>query len=370
MIRRPLCLALLLAFAFLSGLHATAPAWQPAGPPGAWVTSLLVDPARSGVVFAGTNGDGIYRSADGGVSWKLTSLGLVFGSTSLAAGPSAIYAGTVAGLYESRDDGATWTAIRNLPDPHASVFAVEADPAASTLLAFASHESYPLELDRSTDGGKHWTTVYSSDSLCCLTADHGAPGTYYAGTRDGILRSTDQGVTWTMLGLHALDNGSLWALAVDPVTHVLYAGGRSSTLYSSTDQGVSWRTAELPDGLGAIALSARAGRVYAGSAIIDAGQSRPHGLFTSTDGGLHWGASLPWLGHALVNAIAVDPRAPKTIYVGADFWGVIKSADGAADWKLSSQGLHGTEAMRTVHFPALPQHGSRCLVAAGRIEPS
>jgi len=125
------------------------------------VTSLLVDPKRPGVVYAGTNGDGIYRSADGGVSWKLTGLGPVFGSTTVAAGPGSIYAGAAFGLFESRDDGATWTAVGDFHDRGVGVLAVEADPAQSTLLAFVNREGQ-LELDRSTDGGKHWAAVFAS----------------------------------------------------------------------------------------------------------------------------------------------------------------------------------------------------------------
>src|SRR5882757_9427248 len=105
---RPLCLALLLAFTFLSGLRAAAPpppAWQPAGPPGAWVTSLLVDPKRSGVVYAGTHA-GLYRSVNGGTTWQLVPPQGPFGGYigAVAAGPGAIYAGTASGLFESRDD--------------------------------------------------------------------------------------------------------------------------------------------------------------------------------------------------------------------------------------------------------------------------
>lgn len=161
-------------------------------------------------------------------------------------------------------------------------------------------------------------------------------------------------MTWTMLGLHALDSANWLALAVDPVTHAVYAGGRSSTLFFSTDQGISWQTAALPDRLGVTALAARAGRVYAGSWIIEAGQTRIHSVFVSTDGGVHWSASLPWLGHAIINAIAVDPRSPQMIYMGANAWGVLKSADTAASWTLSSRGLRGTEVMRVAVDPSHP----------------
>src|SRR5947209_7420697 len=68
---------------------------QQAGSPGLFpVYSLAVDTTTAHIVYAGTNGGGVWTSADGGASWKSTRLanGMVL---SLAADSSgALYAGT------------------------------------------------------------------------------------------------------------------------------------------------------------------------------------------------------------------------------------------------------------------------------------
>ena len=58
----------------LAALAAAAPAgaqespWRPLGPYGGNVTALTADPARSGTVYAATEG-GVFKTADGGGSW-------------------------------------------------------------------------------------------------------------------------------------------------------------------------------------------------------------------------------------------------------------------------------------------------------------
>jgi photosystem II stability/assembly factor-like uncharacterized protein len=62
--------------------------------------TLLVDPRRSGVLYAGTLLDGVYRSTNGGRSWRAFSRGLTNASvTALASDKTGrvLYAGTNGG---------------------------------------------------------------------------------------------------------------------------------------------------------------------------------------------------------------------------------------------------------------------------------
>jgi len=351
MARRPLFLALLLAFAFLSGLHAAPPpSWQPAGPSGAWVNALLIDFKRPGVVYASADQEGVYRSADGGMTWKLSGL---WGAnvSSLAQGPSAIYAGTLDGLYASYDDGSSWKKIwgdNNIFEE----MKVEADPVRGTLLMLISG-GVDTEVARSTDGGKHWSWP-NLQSPYALAMDKGTPGTYYVGGYGGIFRSTDAGATWKLLPLHDLDHGLLAALAVDPVTHVVYAGGRESGVFSSNDRGATWRHVALPDGLGGVTtLAARSGVVCAG-VRIDSEHGPINVFFVSTDGGAIWRQALGGINNAGIGAVAIDPRKPRTVYIGTDSWGVFKSTDAVAHWKLSNHGLRGVGITRVAVDPSHP----------------
>ncbi len=78
------------------------------------VYALVMDPSSSSTMWAGTDG-GLFRSADGGVSWAPVTNGLPAATiTALKfdpASPKTFYAATTAGLFRSTDDGAMWTAL-------------------------------------------------------------------------------------------------------------------------------------------------------------------------------------------------------------------------------------------------------------------
>lgn len=352
--RRLFCLVLL--FAFVPGLRAAAPppSWQPVGPDGASVTAMATDPRQPGVVYAGTGRSGVYRSADGGLSWKPAgSVGPALESiSSLAAGPSVLYAGGRFGLSVSHNGGATWRDIGNFGSVLVAADAVAVDPVRSTLLVILDTGAETV-MHRSSDEGRHWTRINIGPHPQTITVDAGSPGTFYAGTFGGIYRSSDHGVTWKPLSLHALDGGLLRAVAVDPVTHAVYAGGRGPEVFFSTDRGATWRSATLPDGFGVSALAAHSGFVYAGAIRISGGFGF-NAFFVSLDGGASWRRALEGTGNAAINALVTDPRKPRTVYIGADAWGVLKSTDAVAHWAASNRGLRGVGVYRVAVDPSHP----------------
>jgi photosystem II stability/assembly factor-like uncharacterized protein len=89
------------------------------------ISALAIDPRNPNIIYAGTgfrsnyDGHGIYRSADGGLSWKSINNGLPIGITgfggyyvqSIAIDPhdsQTIYAAGFGGLYKSTDGGQLW----------------------------------------------------------------------------------------------------------------------------------------------------------------------------------------------------------------------------------------------------------------------
>ena len=139
----------------------------------------------------------------------------------------------------------------------------------------------------------------------------------------------------------------------------MYAGSSDGFVYKTTDGGRAWRLASgglirrSPAGVDALAIDPRTPTtIYMGSAhgvveMTDAG-----GVFKSTDGGKTWkqiNRGLPSPnGTPSANDIVIDPRSPRTIYLGGygDLWeddgaGVFKSTDAGETWAMFSRGLAG-----------------------------
>ena len=291
------------------------------------MTAILADLKTSGIVYAGTAANGVFRSSDGGATWQARSQGLPdLNIPALAAGPASLYAGTDhSGLFTSRDGGVSWSRLPGGADfVAARIPSVAADPAhAGTLIAVVDEEVLGRQLLRTTDDGRHWSrlALFASLSPEIVVADGGATGTFYAASPRGrgIYRSTNSGASWTPVGPSQV--GPVSALTVDPVTHTVYVGYSDRSVLSSTNRGGSWRLApSWPAGYGAKALAARAGLAYAGAVTFDQLHPPVQGFFMSTDGGTTWHAGQQGLGTAAIKALAVDPRKPRTAYAGADAW--------------------------------------------------
>jgi photosystem II stability/assembly factor-like uncharacterized protein len=82
------------------------------------IMTMILDRSKKGVIYIAGR-EGIHRSGDGGVTWKLLNKGFV--STNVrsiaqsATDPDLFYAGTNgSGLYRSRDAGETWEPMPSL----------------------------------------------------------------------------------------------------------------------------------------------------------------------------------------------------------------------------------------------------------------
>src|SRR6266404_9556894 len=75
--------------------------WTSSGPDGGVVNALAVDPVTPATVYSGTNGGGVFKSANGGGSWTAASTGLTNPYVRALAidpfTPATVYAGTASG---------------------------------------------------------------------------------------------------------------------------------------------------------------------------------------------------------------------------------------------------------------------------------
>jgi photosystem II stability/assembly factor-like uncharacterized protein len=211
-------------------------------------TALIIDREAQCSILAAFRGSefslgrsGLFESRDDGMSWtEILSAPVV---AVAASGPSTLYAGTYQdGVWRSEDGGSHWAvANTGLVDlsaisTEASVLAVDAsEPSvvyASTTSLFPG-PPFPGPLTagvfKSSDSGRSWTKISDPPApILSLAILADSNGLLFAGTTQGLFRSRDGGRTWAgdsqdLTDLH------IWALVSDP---------SSRTLYAATDNGV------------------------------------------------------------------------------------------------------------------------------------
>jgi photosystem II stability/assembly factor-like uncharacterized protein len=273
------------------------------------VSSLAIAPQDSRILYAGTSRGGVFKSIDGGESWGTTGLAAGLTNNRVDAltidpqNPRTVYAATVTGLYKSIDAGITWTRLS--PDYLPSVQFLAIDPRRpDTVYAGESGCCSDGALFKSADGGVHWTEIPAM-SGCLITAvlfPQQRAGTVYAaagcigeGINPNIFKSTDAGTSWSTLN-PLPEKGLISALAINPQN--------PDTLYAGTYGGV----------------------------------------FKTIDGGATWQTLYPDIGPPYVNALVIDPQNPNQIYLGtgAD---VLRSTDAGASWNFANTGLHANGVM-------------------------
>ncbi len=307
-------------------------------------SAFLFDPANSRNVLAAST-QGLLRSADGGETWG--GYGNVNASFfTLAADPASattLYAGNIAGsgIYKSTDGGAHWVAINNgLPANQGAtgalplVIGFALDPAHSTTLYAGT---FGNGLYRSTDGGSNWSSVGTGMRSASVTALAFEPSTLLAATLGaGVYQSADGGGTWTPSNAN-LDVGIVNSLLSDPASPATVYAALSDGVYRSADGGGTWQT--LNNGLPIAPVSALASRPGSPPTLLAA--TLGGGIFQSADGGGTWSASSQGLTDLSISSLVVDPTNSQTLYAGTDHsttasQRVFKSADGGATWTQTS----------------------------------
>ena len=306
-------------------------------------------------VYAGAQGDsatrggGIFKSEDGGNSWRPVNVGLLFTSVStLVVDPNSetLYAIAFGRIFKSTNGGEKWSPF----GPSGTIFndfAIDPTTTPSTLYV-AEDRNPPGRLMKSTDDGASWsaTTQPGGYFVSGLDADPYRPGPLYAITAGGIFKTTGGGSTWIAINTSLPNPFSLLSL-ISAAPDTIYARTAPNGVFKSTDGGANWSDASSgltgPTNVWALAVDPTApDRLYAGTTgAVYAGSYLPGpGVFKSTDRGASWDAVNTGLTSTNVRALAVDPTVPGTVYAGTDdgvFYGgtdggVFKSTDAGRSW--------------------------------------
>lgn len=203
---------------------------------------------------------------------------------------------------------------------------------------------------KSVDAGATWNPAFDGlqgHAVLTLAQAPNASGTLYAGTSQGVFKTTNGGALWAAAsaGSSLAANGFVDELVVTP--SAIYAGVSLSSqqrltpgLFKSVDGGVNWSQLDLGrDGVVVTALAADPTNprvLYAG--IKETGPLSEIGVLRSGDAGATWSFSARGLPKGTIQDLAIHPAAPRTVYaaIGA---GVFRSDDGGGLWKNVSRGL-------------------------------
>jgi photosystem II stability/assembly factor-like uncharacterized protein len=304
-------------------------------------------------LFVGTIGEGVFRSTDGGATFRRACDGMFVECDVRALvvhprDPDTLYLGNELGVFVSRDGADNWT---RLPAPvdGLEVWSLWVSARHPEVLLAGTR---PSRVFRSEDGGRTWVEAATRMNPDCprilhtrvttICGDPGDPTRLWAGVEiDGVHRSTDGGRSWEPLGT-GLSSQDIHAIVVVPagdgVSSRRLLAATNNDLNRSADDGATWQ----PLGVGRSlpwsycrALAQRPGRPA--EVLLGNGDGPPGScgvVARSRDGGDTWDvAGMPGRANSTLWCFATHPADPDLVYAASVSGGVYRSGDGGASWE-------------------------------------
>jgi photosystem II stability/assembly factor-like uncharacterized protein len=292
------------------------------------IGAIALDPKNPATVWVGTGernsqrsvayGDGVYRSDDGGRSWRNVGLKTSEHIGRIAIDPrdsNVVFVaaqgplwsgGGERGLYKTTDGGRTWKAV--IPGTeHTGATEVVIDPSNPSIMYAATWQRR-----------RHFYTLING------------------GPESAIYKSVDGGDTWTRLrsGLPPGDLGRI-GLSISPAdTNVVYAtveaSGQLSGIFRSNDRGATWERMN-PN----IAQGMYYGQIVADPKEVDRVYIPNVQNQVSNDGGRTQQLLGERLKHVDNHAIWIDPKNNDYLLVGSD-GGIYESFDRGQNWHFKA----------------------------------
>lgn len=296
---------------------------------------LTIDPWKTSNLYLGTGANGIYTSADGGATWKLRdnrgdslfATAEVYQIAVDATKPDVVVAALAGmGIVKSTDAGETWrrlTSEVSLRSP--TITHLLLHPKSSDLLLYGTDAG---TLMRTTDGGESWSIAkkdVEAWAILTLGTDPLNPDVVYAGTENGIIRSSDFGATWTKPSASISAVPTSLALSAPKGQLLLFAYGAGLGVQVSRDNGITWRQAD--DNLGGATISlvtsdptGTAVYAVAGSALLRLDQQ-----------GHSWTPASAGLSGGDITSVAFDADNSSIMYATSTS-GAFKSTSAGREW--------------------------------------
>ncbi|MFH1826255.1 MAG: hypothetical protein ABH823_03065 [bacterium] len=250
--------------------------------------SLSINPSSPETIYLGSEGNGIFKSIDGGQNWTWSRNGLIYNTEAetypeiydLAIHPTdsdIIYAATnnglgpatgnypsaMAGLYESIDGGSTWRQVTITSESNATE-AIKIDTSNPAIFYASIHggtlEAGNLDIDgqffpggifKSVNSGESWTKLdlpaNSEINSYTIIRIGDTSSIFTLGTNTisnlglGLIKSTDSGDTWTTINPEA---DCTWtSFDISPLNQELIYIGAAT--YLSQNGGDNWSAAGI-----------------------------------------------------------------------------------------------------------------------------
>jgi photosystem II stability/assembly factor-like uncharacterized protein len=335
---------------------------------GGRITDIEGIPGNPWLVYTATASGGLWKTTNGGTTWNpifdhasTISIGniavdphnsdVVWLGAGEANARNSVSFGD--GVYKTLDGGRTWRNLGLRDTHHIARIAIDPLNTQTAYVCALGHNTGPNEergVFMTNDGGDTWKKVLYID------ADHGCadmdidvhnPNILYAtmwkflrrpwmftsgSEKTGVFRSLDGGRTWSQLTNGLPKNfGRIGVRVAASNSNVVYVVGESNegTLFRSDDRGDHFRVMSKDP-----AVVGR-GLYYSHVTVDPTDENRVYSigmqLMTTIDAGRTWRRIATAI-HGDFHTVWVDPKDPNRVWIGDD-GGMAVSYDRAANWE-------------------------------------
>ncbi|OJX37944.1 MAG: hypothetical protein BGO78_07830 [Chloroflexi bacterium 44-23] len=348
------------------------------GPEGGPIVSQAIHPANANIIYAGSWGAGVFKSEDGGETWRAKNNGLNnLYINSMAIDPyngNILYAGTYRDkIYKTTNGGESWFQSSSGIQKDAIVYTITIDSQNADIIFIGTRGEntsgqppWKGIVYRSTNEGINWSPVLQNvsrlgesiqDWAYDLVVNPKNHNIVFAGMHEaGVYKSVDGGNNWSPSnsGIKT-DIISVRGLSINPAgstSDALYMGTwhRDGT-YKSTNNAASWSNSPLNV------------KVY----DMDLDKVNPNILYLANfdtnnfKGGIYktsnatgsW--SLVGLGSESIYSVMVNQSQHNQVFAGTFTDGIYRSVDSGGTWLRKSQGLFSTNVSGLITIPGNAQ---------------
>jgi photosystem II stability/assembly factor-like uncharacterized protein len=310
---------------------------------------IAIDPQNSKHIFVSawsvqdqSAGD-IFRTHNGGKDWEILPAmhGKSVRAMALSASDSkVVVAGALDGVYRSTNGGNDWQRISPNDGIVKNIESIAVDPKDSnTIYAGTWHLAW-----KTTDAAnwQHINKGMIDDSdVFSIIVSSANPSEVFASACSGIYKSVSGGDLFEKIKGIPFTARRTRVLKQDPSNPAIVYAGTTEGLWKTTDEGKNWKLVSSPE-------------VVVNDVLIDPRNSQRvllatdrSGVLASDDAAATFTASNHGYTHRYVSAILADNTEASTLYIGVvndrEFGGVFSSHDAGQSWQQKSSGLNGKD---------------------------